>query len=83
MNKRLQGARLKHKFIAANRNDLEILIAGRLLLLANDMLGNKTAQIAEMAPTYLKASRVWLRNFWQTGRFRAQGSFYEVAQQDI
>jgi Ser/Thr protein kinase RdoA (MazF antagonist) len=77
-----EGAAVDPACDGLTEDELEILVAGRLLLLANDMQGNMTAEIAEMAPTYLKASRVWLRDFWRTGRFRTQGSFYDAAKLD-
>ncbi|WP_299445113.1 phosphotransferase enzyme family protein [uncultured Phycicoccus sp.] len=50
--------------------DLEALVASRQLLLANDLLGSRTASLRAMAQEYLRTTVVRLRHWLETGVFR-------------
>jgi Ser/Thr protein kinase RdoA (MazF antagonist) len=49
--------------------ELEAIIAGRQLLLANDLLTNETADLQDQAQTYLETSEQRLRTYLETGFF--------------
>lgn len=49
--------------------DFEALVAGRQLLLANDLVTNTTAQLRELARSYLPMTVERLRHWQRTGRF--------------
>ena len=49
--------------------ELEAIIAGRQLLLANDLLINETADLQAQAQTYLETSEQRLRTYLETGIF--------------
>lgn len=55
--------------------ELEAIIAGRQLLLANDLLSNETADLQTQALTYLETSEQRLRTYLEIGIFpRAESS---------
>lgn len=49
--------------------ELEAIIAGRQLLLANDLLINENAELQAQAQTYLETSEIRLRTYLETGVF--------------
>jgi Ser/Thr protein kinase RdoA (MazF antagonist) len=49
--------------------ELEAIIAGLQLLLANDLLMNETADLQAQAQTYLETSEIRLRTYLETGVF--------------
>ena len=49
--------------------ELEAIIAGRQLLLANDLLTNETADLQAQAQAYLETSEERLRSYLETGIF--------------
>lgn len=49
--------------------EFDALVAGRSLLLVNDLLGNMTASLRAIAPTYVEKTRRRLSFFLKTGRF--------------
>ena len=51
--------------------DTEALIAGRALLLANDILGSVTKELLAESEQYLQVTRKRLEHFLQSGRFDA------------
>jgi Ser/Thr protein kinase RdoA (MazF antagonist) len=52
-----------------DREEFEALVAGRALLLACDLLGNKNAELQKLAPKYLANTEVRIANYLETGRF--------------
>ncbi|HJP84290.1 MAG TPA: phosphotransferase, partial [Fimbriimonadaceae bacterium] len=52
-----------------DREEFEVLVAGRALLLACDLLGNRNAELQKLAPQYVANTEVRIKNYLETGRF--------------
>ncbi|MBX3096149.1 MAG: phosphotransferase [Fimbriimonadaceae bacterium] len=64
----------------ASQKDFEDLVMGRAILLANELLKNKTANIAAYAGRYIKLVRRWLVEYHEGGAFRPVGNLAEVEE---
>lgn len=52
-------------------SELEMLVAGRAWLLANDLLSSMTSSIKDVAPQYIYATEERMKSFLKTGKFVA------------
>ncbi|MBS1718039.1 MAG: phosphotransferase [Armatimonadetes bacterium] len=64
-----KGLKATPETLGVSQFEFEAMVAGRSLLLANDILGNNTAEIREIGPKYLTVVEKRLSHFLQTGRF--------------
>ena len=63
------GLQASPETLGGSRDALEALVAGRALLLVNDLLVNQTKALVELAPKYVEVTRRRLQSYWDTGYF--------------
>ncbi|MFZ4507897.1 MAG: phosphotransferase enzyme family protein [Fimbriimonas sp.] len=64
-----RGFGLKPEDLGTSMSQIEALVAGRALLLADDLAGTINAELREMIPRYLEVTRKRIRHFLSTGVF--------------
>ena len=64
-----EGSGTSVEGLGLSRDEFEILVGGRALLLATDLAGTSSAKLAAIAPKWIETMRLRVENLLETGEY--------------